>query len=190
MQIYLHLTTVCDNRRSAPVIPCPRRGIFMKNNRHFTKRIISLLLSGSILASCFGSMSFTSHAAARPTTVINRLGLQAMRNVDLHRSDLPVYTPSSNKSSTAYSGRYDIYSTNYIYNQLSSAERKFWDGLDAVCYKLLSTKADAYTVNTYDSETNNASTEFVKYTGLSSSRATDIMFYFKYSNPQYYFWTF
>ena len=132
-------------------------------------------------------MSFTSHAAARPTTVINRLGLQAMRNVDLHRSDLPVYTPSSNKSSTAYSGRYDIYSTNYIYNQLSSAERKFWDGLDAVCYKLLSTKADAYTVNTYDSETSNASTEFVKYTGLSSSRATDIMYYFKYSNPQYYF---
>ena len=44
---------------------------------------------------------------------------------------------NSSKSSSVYAAAWDAYSSNYVYNMLSTEERKFWDGLDASCRQVL-----------------------------------------------------
>lgn len=90
--------------------------------------------------------------------------------------EIPAY------GSAVYRTEWDKYSSNYIYNNLNSKERLFWDALDYVCYVYLTSNNDAvstsgmvipdYTVN---------------YSSLSLERAGEIFLMFNYSNPQYYF---
>lgn len=90
--------------------------------------------------------------------------------------DIPTY------GSAVYHTEWDKYSSNYIYNNLNSDERTFWDALDYVCYLYLTGEDDAvsasgmvmpdYTIN---------------YSALSLDRAVEIFLMFNYSNPQYYF---
>ena len=88
-----------------------------------------------------------------------------------------------------YHTEWDKYSSNYIYNNLNSDERKFWDALDHVCYQYLTSQDDAigqqtregivYVPNIYESP--------IYYSTLSLERAAEIFLMFNYSNPQYYF---
>lgn len=97
--------------------------------------------------------------------------------------DIPAY------GSAVYHTEWDKYSSNYIYNNLNSDERKFWDALDHVCYQYLTSQDDAigqqtregivYVPNIYESP--------IYYSTLSLERAAEIFLMFNYSNPQYYF---
>ena len=97
--------------------------------------------------------------------------------------DIPVY------GSAVYHTEWDKYSSNYIYNNLNSDERKLWDALDHVCYQYLTSQDDAigqqtregivYVPNIYESP--------IYYSTLSLERAAEIFLMFNYSNPQYYF---
>lgn len=91
--------------------------------------------------------------------------------------------------SAVYHTEWDKYSSNYIYNNLNSDERKFWDALDHVCYQYLTSQDDAigqqtregivYMPNIYESP--------IYYSTLTLERAAEIFLMFNYSNPQYYF---
>lgn len=97
--------------------------------------------------------------------------------------DIPAY------GSAVYHTEWDKYSSNYIYNNLNSGERKFWDALDHVCYQYLTSQDDAigqqtregivYMPNIYESP--------IYYSTLTLERAAEIFLMFNYSNPQYYF---
>lgn len=50
---------------------------------------------------------------------------------------------SSTYASANYKSAWDSYSSNYIYNQLNSTERAFWDELDSACYYYLTQNVDA-----------------------------------------------
>ncbi len=158
----------------------------MKKKHHIQTGLLTFIIASAMILSCFGWLSFPIRTEALASrSVAGRLGLQHMSSIVLDDTDVPVYHGTVNKSSSVYSGISDSYSTNYIYNQLTSAERKFWDGLDAVCYKLLTTTKDAYSFDYRGSRY--YSTEYVEYPGISSDQALDILYLFKYSNPQYYF---
>ena len=97
--------------------------------------------------------------------------------------DIPAY------GSAVYHTEWDKYSSNYIYNNLNSDERKFWDALDHVFYQYLTSQDDAigqqtregivYMPNIYESP--------IYYSTLTLERAAEIFLMFNYSNPQYYF---
>ena len=84
---------------------------------------------------------------------------------------------NSNKSSSVYAAAWDAYSSNYVYNMLSTEERKFWDGLDASCRQVL-----LGTDNLTDGHI-----PYVSCGSLNSNRITYVAYMFRYMNPQYYF---
>ena len=43
---------------------------------------------------------------------------------------------------------WEKYGSDYFYEQLSDEEKKYWDDLDAICAKYLTTETDAVTTNT------------------------------------------
>lgn len=83
----------------------------------------------------------------------------------------------SSKSSSVYAAAWDAYSSNYVYNMLSTEERKFWDGLDASCRQVL-----LGTDNLTDGHI-----PYVSCGSLNSNRITYVAYMFRYMNPQYYF---
>lgn len=90
--------------------------------------------------------------------------------------DIPVY------GSAVYHTEWDKYSSNYIYNNLNSDERKLWDALDYVCYLYLTGNDDAVSVSGMVLPDYN-----IDYSALSLDRAVEVYLMFNYSNPQYYF---
>lgn len=84
---------------------------------------------------------------------------------------------NSSKSSSVYAAAWDAYSSNYVYNMLSTEERKFWDGLDASCRQVL-----LGTDNLTDGHI-----PYVSCGSLNSNRITYVAYMFRYMNPQYYF---
>lgn len=90
--------------------------------------------------------------------------------------DIPAY------GSAVYQTEWDKYSSNYIYNNLNSTEKTFWDALDYVCALYLTGEDDA--VSTSGMVLPDYT---ISYSSLSLERATDIFLMFNYSNPQYYF---
>ncbi|MBO5372794.1 MAG: InlB B-repeat-containing protein [Lachnospiraceae bacterium] len=83
------------------------------------------------------------------------------------------------------------YGSKYFYNQLNETEQIWWDTLDALGMRYLTgneslieqdsyTMADGYVMEYYI-------TPPVAYEGLTAKRASEILFMFRYSNPQYYF---
>ncbi len=93
------------------------------------------------------------------------------------------------KGSQKYRSAWDKYSSNYIYNHLSAAQKKFWDALDYICYQYLTKELDAdrypYSWDKYYGY----SKWKVMYgkIGLTYEQARSIYIMFAYSNPQYYF---
>lgn len=104
-----------------------------------------------------------------------------------------------NYGSSAYGSAWDIYSSNYIYNRLNSAEKAFWDALDVVCNKYLTQNINAEIykdVPISDDDGNIIAREDVAGAShtlavdssyLGAYRAEEIFLMFNYSNPQYYF---
>lgn len=84
---------------------------------------------------------------------------------------------NSSKSSSVYAAEWDAYSSNYVYNMLSTEEREFWDGLDASCRQVL-LGTDNLTAGRIP---------YVSCGSLSTSRIEYVAYMFRYMNPQYYF---
>lgn len=98
--------------------------------------------------------------------------------------------------SSTYSSAWDVYSSNYIYNRLNSAEKAFWDSLDTICCRYLTQNIDAkiYRVSIYDNAgivIDNEDMAAAQYAAdcayIGRNRANEIFLMFNYSNPQYYF---
>lgn len=102
---------------------------------------------------------------------------------------------TTNYGSSVYNSSWDVYSSNYIYNRLNSAEKAFWDALDVICNRYLTQSIDAqvYTVDIkeagivvgHEEIAGAAYAADCAYVGMS--RASEIFTMFNYSNPQYYF---
>lgn len=89
------------------------------------------------------------------------------------------------KSSAYYNSTWEKYGSYYFYNQLSSKEKAYWDALNKVCLKYMTTQADAAKYNI--SGTTYYCIDSVFSSALSLSRIVEIYQIFRYSNPQYYF---
>ncbi|MCI8483806.1 MAG: hypothetical protein HFH41_05655 [Lachnospiraceae bacterium] len=99
--------------------------------------------------------------------------------------------------SQKYDSSWDIYASHYIYNNLKSGEKKFWNALDDVCREYLTGTKNAISqnaavVNEYGNIIDYVKvflTKGIEYSelGLDSDDAGEIYIMFKYSNPQYYF---
>lgn len=91
----------------------------------------------------------------------------------------------SAEGSQKYDSSWDIYSSNYVYNKLNSSEKKYWDALDLVGRRYLTTNIDAMP---YDEDTA-YSRYYIYYEkcGLTLERAKEVFLLFCYANPQYYF---
>lgn len=110
--------------------------------------------------------------------------------------DWEVYSEKSvdSKGSKAYNTSYDVYSTNYYYNQLDSDEKAFWDKLDNMCRDYLTgvesldeRERDYYENKRLGLHFYYYPTKYVYYSNISKNRAELIISLFRYSNPQYYF---
>lgn len=83
---------------------------------------------------------------------------------------------------------YDKYRNKFVYQKLSSTEKKFYDELEKIAKAYLTTNVDA-TKTYYDDvmNTNFILMDGVSYNGLSDKRAEEIAIIFTQQNPQYYF---
>ena len=89
------------------------------------------------------------------------------------------------KSSAYYNSTWEKYGSYYFYNQLSSKEKAYWDALNKVCLKYMTTQADAAKYNI--SGTTYYYIDIVGSSSLSLSQMEEGYQIFRYSNPQYYF---
>ena len=89
------------------------------------------------------------------------------------------------KSSAYYNSTWEKDGSYYFYNQLSSKEKAYWDALNKVCLKYMTTQADAAKYNI--SGTTYYYIDIVGSSSLSLSQMEEVYQIFRYSNPQYYF---
>lgn len=87
------------------------------------------------------------------------------------------------KSAAYYNSTWEKYGSYYFYNQLSSNEKAYWDALNKVCLKYMTTQADAVNYR----GTNYYYIDGVFSSNLSLVQMEEIYQIFRYSNPQYYF---
>ncbi|MCR4842350.1 MAG: fibronectin type III domain-containing protein [Eubacterium sp.] len=152
-------------------------------------RIISALLSALLIfTSAFVSVDITSTASITSAATDDSFASGGkdltVGHIDIESEDEIVSSLDAEnsvtitKESAKYHNKYDVYSTNFFYNQLSSKERKLWNALDKVCRKLL----------TGTSSLSRNLIGFVEYdSSLSLADAVDVAYMFVLSNPQYYF---
>lgn len=88
--------------------------------------------------------------------------------------------------SQKYDSSWDIYSSNYIYNRLSSREKAFWDDLNDICNAYLSNERLSGAVSNDGTCYLNLPADYAER-GLTSQQAVNVWLLFNYSNPQYYF---
>ncbi len=86
------------------------------------------------------------------------------------------YYEARQKSSSAEEEYWKKFSNDYYYNQLSAEEKKMWDGLEASCLELIMGTGDAQFTGKIANGAN-----------LGKEDLTNLVFLFRYSNPQYYF---
>lgn len=79
---------------------------------------------------------------------------------------------------------WDRFESNYYYNQMSDAQKAFYDNLDALCYAYLTTQQDIY-VKT--SKLGITYSWIEDYGALDADTAKNVFEIFRYANPQYYF---
>lgn len=74
------------------------------------------------------------------------------------------------------------YGSDYFYDQLSDEEKAYWNALDVICEKYLTTETDAVTTKSgaYRMQAISGST-------LAKAQQKNVLLMFRYSNPQYYF---
>ena len=113
-------------------------------------------------------------------------GLLPVEEIAIKADDSELYESSDELlSETAlyyaqiYDSSWDVYKNYYVYNQLSDAEKSYWDALDAVCMKYLTTETDANTDGTYNY------LDMVTSGELGNDEMRNIVEMFRHSNPQY-----
>lgn len=87
------------------------------------------------------------------------------------------------KSAAVYSSDWEKYGSYYFYNQLDKKEKAYWDALNKVCLKYITTQADAVNYQ----GTNYYYIDGVFSSSLSLAQIEEVYRIFRYSNPQYYF---
>lgn len=117
---------------------------------------------------------------------LTRENEQFLKDVVSGESDEAADTQRITKGSALYTSEWDKYKTHFFYNQLTDAEREYYDGLDKACAKLLLQNADANQRKAQDGSTIYY-TDVTYSTELSVGRMRDLIMIFRYSNPQYYF---
>lgn len=94
------------------------------------------------------------------------------------------------RNSAVYSdSAWTKYGNYYFYNQMSEAERAYWDDLEAMCVEYITNNTDATAIkNSQTGEITGYRTKLVKSAlGLTKDEMKQVAHIFKYSNPQYYF---
>ncbi len=146
------------------------------------KRILGILLALMVTFTS-GNIAFANEA---PLVKASNLQKGSIGVYELSKSagDGIASTGVENiyKGSSVYYSSWDIYSNNYVYNTLSSADKEIWNQLDVVCRKMLSTTSKAIASRDGYYFTNAIVTSI---SNKSKMRELFVMFY--YSNPQYYF---
>lgn len=122
----------------------------------------------------------------------NTGGLQQSVHMYVDKPDAgDVYRESGrgrSKGSKVYSSPYDMYSTNYYYNQLNSDQKALWDKLDSLCLELLTGTKDLVNRDYYDNlGVYFYITDYISFSNMTLDEAWLVTDLFRYSNPQYYF---
>ena len=134
---------------------------------------MAVLLGGVMLSS---DLQAVSAASPKPDLGRGYLKTEFKYDPDMKESPKPDYSRRY-KGSAAYRGYEDTYSTNVIYNRLSSAARELWDELDSQSYEALTTGKN-YDEGRFD---------VAYYSNLSEDDAYYTALIFRLSNPQYFF---
>lgn len=186
-------------------------GFVMKSKKHFGKRVVSLLLAGIMTFTIVPAD--VSEAAADVSSEVSQglpadweppvgglkqpevievsdeavAGLEIVGDEKEATADngrMAVF--SATYGSQQYSSPWDIYSSNYIYNHLNEKQRKFWDALDTIGRKYLTTTANG-SKTIVDGHLCYMTSMGVKLGSLTVEQAKNVFIMFSYSNPQYYF---
>lgn len=102
--------------------------------------------------------------------------------------DSPVSEYSLRDSAIYHDSIWTKYGNYYFYNQMSEAERAYWDDLEAMCIDYIVNNTSATAEK--DSQTGKVKyhTKLVKSAlGLTKDEMKQVARIFKHSNPQYYF---
>lgn len=89
-----------------------------------------------------------------------------------------------NYGSQKYDSSWDIYSSNYLYNRLSSKEKRLWDDMNDICNDYLVNNVDTTVIQ--GQKYMIPPLDYTEY-GLSRGQMENVFIMFIYSNPQYYF---
>ena len=85
---------------------------------------------------------------------------------------------SESYGSQQYHSSWDIYSSNYVYNQLSEKERQFWDALDTLCRKYLNSSQDAVLMRYSSGSSYVLGDILIGTMGMSVDQARNLFFIF------------
>lgn len=152
------------------------------------KRLLAVLLAFALVSA--PGLSVNAQAAGTGETAddtpyaIGGLRLEK----DLIDGDSGSVSSKKNRvgASAAESAYWSQFSGTVYYDQLSTAEKKFYDGLKSEAESFLEGTADA-TYTSFSGGSGEYCLDGVRYSDMSSDRAYDIAVIFCFENPQYYF---
>lgn len=145
--------------------------------KHFSVgpgRLLAGLLTVFLIFSMSGlSARAAELAAASKTPVSGDLEAPVVTSGEVSASDIILKgTYAKTYAADAY---WDRFSSNYYYSHMNSAARALYEGMFTACENLLLTNVNA------------GSTGWVQYSGLSEEEATEVLYAFMNSNPQFFF---
>ena len=95
---------------------------------------------------------------------------------------------SLRSSASYYGSEWEKYGNYYFYNQMSEAERDYWDSLQAMCTQYMDENTPGTAVKSDGVATGKYRTKLVASSmGLSLAEMKQLARIFRYNNPQYYF---
>ncbi len=147
-------------------------------NRKIMRLGAGILVLANLIANCV-----TMTAQAEETYVGSLLREEVVLDVSLEQTievdelvaEQRIYGAKS------YSSIWETYGNYYIYNQLTEEEKAYWDTLNELCLSYLLEEKDM------PSTSGVFHTELVGSTVLTGEQMREIMWLFRFSNPQYYF---
>jgi len=90
---------------------------------------------------------------------------------------------SLQRSAGYYGSEWEKYGNYYFYNQMSEAERDYWDSLQALCVQYMEENTEAIKVSDTKCHTKLVKSSY----GLTKDEMKRVAWIFWYNNPQYYF---
>lgn len=183
----------------------------MKSKKHFGKSIISLALAFVMIVTAVPAEVSVAEAPAASQGLpagweppvggleqpkVIEVSDEAVAGLEVIGEDeeekeatadngrMAVFSPVY--GSQQYGSPWDVYSSNYIYNHLNETQRKFWDALDTIGRKYLTTTVNG-SKTIVDGHLCYMTGMGVKFGSLTVEEAKNIYIMFSYSNPQYYF---